>query len=207
MQDQSIFPEGAKGKLMAAALPIFLRDGVSGCRVEELFEVSGVSNGSFYHHFGNKPKLASAMYLGIQEKYHKDFLAALSAAKTARQGVFGIIKHHIAWVASDVRRATYLFQCLEPEVLALCKAQEAQATREFTGVCVEWLSAHAAKQRIQLMSPVEWHILWMGPTLELTRNWLRSCSLKNFEKCDDSILRGLEQRLGKNAWESIGKPS
>ncbi len=77
--------DARRRQILDAALELFLEAGVANCRVEDLFERSGVSVGSFYHHFGSKPGVAAALYLQIPEKFQGDFLAELSRHRSAHR--------------------------------------------------------------------------------------------------------------------------
>ena len=161
--------EARRRQILDAALELFLEAGVGNCRVEDLFERSGASVGSFYHHFGSKPGLAAALYLEILEKFQADFLAELGRHRNARAGIEAMVAHHLAWVARDPQRAAYLFQCLEPDVFAVCHEQESEMTTAFFGKALQWLEERAAAGQIRRLSSLAYYVLWMGPTLELSR--------------------------------------
>jgi AcrR family transcriptional regulator len=118
-------------------------------RVEDLFERSGASVGSFYHHFGSKPALAAALYLEILERFHRDFLAELRRHRGAR----------------------------------------------------------AAAGELRTLSPLEYYVLWMGPTLELTRAWLMNVQQKwtwmSAEQSGRAGLLGAEKTLADAAWQAL----
>ncbi len=199
--------EARRRQILDAALELFLEAGVAGCRVEDLFERSGASVGSFYHHFGSKPAVAAALHLEILGQFQGDFLAELNQHRSARAGIKAMVRHHLAWVAKDPRRAAYLFQCLEPEVFEACHQQEDQMTRAFFGKCLEWLEERATAGQIRKLSSLEYYVLWMGPTLELTRAWLMNVERKwtwmNEEECRADSLLGAEKNLAEAAWEAL----
>ncbi len=199
--------EARRRQIMDAALELFLETGVGNCRVEDLFERSGASVGSFYHHFGSKPGLAAALWLEILEKFHAGFLAELSRHRSARTGIRAMVRHHLAWVADDPQRAAYLFQCLEPEVFAICHEQENEMTTAFFAKSLEWLAARAAAGQIRQRSPLEYYVLWMGPSLELARAWLMNVQKKwtwmGEEHCRPEALLGMEKTLAEAAWQTL----
>ncbi len=131
-------------QILDAALELFLEAGVGNCRLEDLLEGSGASVGSFYHHFGGKPGLAAALYLEILEGFHRDFLAELLKHKGARAGIRAMVGHHLRWVTQNPNRAAYLFQCLEPEVAAVCRDRENEMTTAFLGGLWYGQSDHGA---------------------------------------------------------------
>ncbi len=199
--------QARRRQIMDAALELFLEAGVGSCRVEDLFERSGASVGSFYHHFGSKPGLAAALHLEILDKFQSDFLAELSRHRGARSGIKAMVGHHLSWVADDPQRAAYLFQCLEPEVFAFCHEEQNQMTTAFFGKTVQWLEDRAAAGQIRNMSFLEYYVLWMGPTLELTRAWLMNFERKwtwmNEEQRRPEALLGAAKNLSEAAWQAL----
>lgn len=193
--------------MLDAALELFLEAGVGDCRVEDLFERSGASVGSFYHHFGSKPALAAALWLEILERYHADFLTELGRHRSARSGIKAMVRHHLAWVADDPQRAAYLFQCLEPEVFSHCREQENERTTAFFAACQQWLEERAAAGQIRKLAPLEYYVLWMGPTLELARAWLMNVQAKwswmgPELRRPEALLRP-EKTLADAAWQTL----
>ncbi|MHC4492709.1 MAG: TetR/AcrR family transcriptional regulator [Planctomycetota bacterium] len=194
-------------QILDAALPLFLEAGVGNCRVEDLFERSGASVGSFYHHFGSKPELAAALYLEILAKFHADFLAELGRHRSARAGIRALVGHHLHWVAADPQRAAYLFHCLEPEVFAVCRDEQNRMTTAFFARCLTWLNERAAAGQLRKLSPLEYYVLWMGPTLELARAWLMNVregwSWMGAEQRRPEALLGAEKTLADAAWQTL----
>ncbi len=199
--------DARRRQILDAALELFLEVGVANCRVEDLFERSGVSVGSFYHHFGGKPAVAAALYLEVLEKFQGDLLAELSRHRRARAGIRGVVAHLLRWVADDPQRAAYLFQCLEPEVFAISHEKENEMTIAFFGKGMEWLDDRAAAGEIRKFSFLEAYVLWMGPTLELIRAWLMNVQKKwtwmSDELCRPEALVDAGKNLGEAAWQTL----
>ena len=51
-------------------------------------------------------------------------------------------------------------------------------TTAFFAKGAEWLEGRAAAGQIRKLSFLEYYVLWMGPTLELTRTWLMNVQQK-----------------------------
>ena len=195
-------------QILDAALELFLEVGVGDCRVDDLLERADVSVGSLYHHFGSKPGVAAALHLEILGRYQADFLSELQSHRSARSGVRAVVGHHLAWIAADPQRAAFLFQCLEPEVLALCSEEENRMTTAFFGTCAEWIAERTAAGQLRKLSFLECYVLWMGPTLELARTWLMNVQKKwtwmSPEQCAPETLFGAEKALADAAWQALG---
>ena len=62
--DVKFFPPASdtRGKVLAAALQLFTRQGYFNTSVSQIVRVSGCSTGSIYHHFGDKEGIANALF-------------------------------------------------------------------------------------------------------------------------------------------------
>ena len=194
-------------QMMDAGLELFLEAGVGSCRLEDLLEQSGASVGSFYHHFGGKPELAAALYLEILEEFHTNILRELRRHKSTRAAIRGVIGKHLDWVASDPTRASFLFQCLEPEVAAVCVERDNEMTLAFLGEGFRWLDRKAAEGDLRKLPPLEYYALWMGPTLELTRTWLLNVKqrwtwMTADQRRPESLLSA-KKTLADAAWQAL----
>ena len=106
-----------------------------------------------------------------------------------------------------VRQSSRLFQCLEPEVFEVCREEQNRMTTAFFATCLRWLQEQAAAGRLRKLSPLEYYVLWMGPTLELTRAWLMNVQRKwvwmNEEQASPDGLLGAEKTLAEAAWQAL----
>lgn len=174
MRSPTAVDETRRDAILDAALDCFLLHGVAGTTIDDLRLASGASVGCIYHHFGSKEQLAAALYVQILASYHDAFLASLKTSRSARAGVEGAVRHHLRWVAARPSQARYLFHCREPEVVSASNAAAKQLNVNFYTDAGEWLADHVRKGRIRALAPELYHALWMGPSLEYTRQWLAS---------------------------------
>ena len=183
---------------MQAALELFLRSGVGGCRIEDLLERSGASSGSFYHHFGSKQAVAAELYLEILAEFHEGFLAEMHSHRSARAGIRAAVAHHLGWVADNPKRAAFLFECRD---------QDKQMRRAFLAECFGWLEHAAAKGELRKLAPLEFYVLWMGPALELTRAWLMNNQGKwtwmSRDQRRPETLLSARKTLADAAWNAL----
>jgi AcrR family transcriptional regulator len=158
--------------ILDAALESFLVDGVSGTTIDQVRRRSGASVGCIYHHFGSKERLAADLYLEILREYQLEFLTALRSSGNPRVGVEGAVHRHFRWVARHTDRANYLFHCREPEVTAAFDASARNLNAAFYAEAGAWLGRHVDEGQIRLLPAALYHALWMGPSLEYSRQWL-----------------------------------
>lgn len=200
--------DARRRSILDAALDLFLRSGVGGCRIEDLLEKSGASSGSFYHHFGSKQAVAAELYIEILDEFQQGFLAEMRSHRSARAGVKAVVSHHLAWVVENPKRAAFFFECSEPEVFPLCRDRDTKMRRAFLGECLVWLERAAAKGELRKLAPLEFYVLWMGPTLELTRAWLMNNQGKwtwmSKDQCRPESLLSARKTLADAAWHALG---
>jgi hypothetical protein len=72
---------------------------------------------------------------------------------------------------------------------------------------MQWLQERAAAGELRELSPLEVYVLWMGPTLELTRAWLMNVQHKwtwmNGEQSSPEGLLVAEKTLAEAAWQAL----
>lgn len=196
MGTRTALDESRRATILDAALDCFLLHGVAGTTIDDLRLASGASVGCIYHHFGSKEQLAAALYVQILASYHDAFLASLKTSRSARAGVEGAVRHHLRWVAARPSQAKYLFHCREPEVVSETNRAARQLNVSFYAEAAAWLADHVSNGRIRALAPELYHALWMGPSLEYTRQWLAG----NNRSRDQ--LTG-ERHLTEAAWNAL----
>src|SRR5712691_4945282 len=106
-----------RSAILDAALRLFTRKGFAATSIDDLRQSSGASVGSIYHHFGGKAGVAAALYAETLGDYQQGVLDQVRAKPSARQGVEGIVRHHLAWIVSHPDEARFLFGMRSAEVL------------------------------------------------------------------------------------------
>ncbi|MDX2494716.1 MAG: TetR/AcrR family transcriptional regulator [Desulfuromusa sp.] len=84
MQKRSINPQKKMDLVIRAARKLFVEKGYRGVAIPEIVKESGVSVGAIYLHFGNKEKLAEAVYRETLEQFMVLFSERLSGKETVR---------------------------------------------------------------------------------------------------------------------------
>jgi AcrR family transcriptional regulator len=182
--------------ILDAALECFLSRGVAGTTLEQVLDLSRASTGSVYHHFGNKVELAATLYLETLEAYQQGFLAELGRLPGARQGIEGMVRHHLRWVREDPRLASYLTHCREPEVVQASEKRAQELNRRFFAAVLSWLEEHARERRIRTLSTDLTFALWLGPSGEFTRIWLSG------DRSEGKLAAAMRV-LASAAWDSL----
>ncbi|MDL4774466.1 MULTISPECIES: TetR/AcrR family transcriptional regulator [Thermomonosporaceae] len=183
--------EAGRDRILRAALELFGRDGVAGTTLSRLRAASGVSVGSFYHHFAGKEQVAGALFLDCISLYQDAFVVELRRHESAREGVTAMVAFHVRWCVQNPDRARFLFTERQP-----LGAELKTRNRAFFGEVLGWWRVHVHHGALPELDRVTSLVLWLGPAHELCRLWLNG----------EIPLPGDEQigTLSEAAWRSLG---
>src|SRR5436190_10708312 len=135
--------------ILDAALRLFNRRGYAATSIEDIRGASKASVGSIYHHFGGKEGVAAELYIRALESYQRGVLELIRGSPTAREGIDGIVHHHLEWVAAHPDQARYLLAMRSAEVLLASKRRVRARNREFLRELFGWLDEQAEAGRIR----------------------------------------------------------
>lgn len=183
----------AAERILDAALELFNERGYTGTSMEQIRRSARVSNGSLYHHFGSRAELAAGLLLeGMAECQHA-VLQGLSV--DARDGVRGAVLAQLAWVQANAQLARLLYGDLPDDVLLAAEPTFSQENRRYVEIAAAWLRDQAERGRIVRQPFSIAHALWLGPTQEFARHWLRGRSRL--------LPRRAAPALADGAWRSL----
>src|SRR3954469_22562757 len=106
-----------RSAILQAALRLFTKKGYADTSIDDLRQASGASVGSIYHHFGGKAGVAAALYAETLRDYQQGVLDLIREQPSARQGVEGMVRHHLTWITTHRDEARFLFGMRSAEVL------------------------------------------------------------------------------------------
>jgi AcrR family transcriptional regulator len=195
-QTAAIEVGGRRAQIIAAALAAFTENGVAGTSIEEIRRRSGASVGSIYHHFGDKDGLAGTLYLEGLASYQEGFLAVLSRADSSRAGVEGVVRHHLAWVASNRELARFLLLGRDASTVVATAGDLREQNRRFFAAVRRWTAPRVTAGELRDLSPPVLTALWIGPSQELSRHWLGGRQID---------LGDATEVLASAAWRSLKK--
>ncbi|GAA1797994.1 TetR/AcrR family transcriptional regulator [Actinomadura chokoriensis] len=183
--------EVGRERVLRAALELFGRDGVAGTTLSALRAASGVSVGSFYHHFAGKEQVAEALFVECITLYQDAFLAELKAHDGAREAVTGVVAFHVRWCTEHPARARFMFT--ERPVASTARAER---NRMFFREVRAWWRVQARHGALKDLDGLTAFVLWLGPAQELCRLWLNG-------ECPEPD-GGQVESLSEAAWRSVG---
>jgi AcrR family transcriptional regulator len=161
-----------RAAILGAALTEFNAHGVAGASIDDIRARSGASVGSIYHHFGDKDGIAGALFLDGLRDYQQGFVAALTEADSARQGIERGVHHHLRWVAEHRELARFLLLGRDARVVIATERPLRELNRRFFRAVAKWMRPHVARKELRALGPELLTALWIGPSQELARHWL-----------------------------------
>ena len=158
--------------ILDAALALFLERGVSETTADDIRARSGVSVGSFYHHFaGGKDDVAAALYLETIAEYQAGFLAELRRHRQVASGVRATVRYHLHWVEGHRNAARFLFSYGDLELRSRPDEALAQLNARLVSEVRNWAANVGAGELADLPTDVA-TALWLGPAQHFARRWL-----------------------------------
>jgi AcrR family transcriptional regulator len=179
-------------KVLNAALKLFSQHELS---IERLSELSTVSVGSIYHHFGKLNGVSAALYQRSMADLLETIIAAVQKETSARGKVLAQSRAYMEWTREKKAAARFIhasayapyMQEYEDEIR---KAKE-PILRELMGLFATHIQAG---EMIPLPLPL-YEILLIGPLAELARRWLSGGSGLDL----DQAAEYLPERI----WQSV----
>lgn len=166
-------PDDARRRtILDASLELFLEVGVEASAIDDVRRRSGASVGSLYHRFGSKEGIAAAVYVDALRNYQREFVAALTRARDAGDGVRSAVRTHMRWVRENPDRAEFLFNVAGADVRRACGTDLRELNNEFFGFVEAWLRRYVDAGEVRALSTDVVYALWLGPSQELARLWL-----------------------------------
>jgi AcrR family transcriptional regulator len=185
--------------LLAAAVDLFLTQGVDATSMDQVRSAAGASNGSLYHHFPTRNHLARTIYEAALRDYQANLRAALSDKVSAQQGVQSLVKRHIAWVQRSPQHARVLHELRASTAIDGHEPAWEQINAAAYSSIKAWIARHVAEGTLQDLPFEVWMALVFGPVLQLTPRWAQ----QEGARVPPRVINALAQA----AWRSVSVSS
>ena len=106
--------ENSKNQILKAALKIFVVNGYSNTKMDDVAEEAGFSKGAVYHHFSSKDDL----FFSLIDYWEASFLPKFYSNNYSNVSLVKVLKELASEVASNFKNKKYLFLA-ELEIWAL----------------------------------------------------------------------------------------
>lgn len=164
--------EEKKRQILLVALQCFTDHGTSGTTIDMIREASGMSVGSLYHHFGNKDKIAAAVFIQGMREFAELLHRYLSEADKAEQGVKAIVYAHVDWISENPDWARFVFHHRSIVSTAGAENKLASDMQVFFKQIISWFKTHAQQGALRPVSIELLSSLISGPCHDYARHWL-----------------------------------
>jgi AcrR family transcriptional regulator len=181
--------------ILNAALRLFTKKGYADTSIDDLRKASGASVGSIYHHFGDKSGVAAALYIETLRDYQQGVLDLIRQGPNPRDGVEGIVRHHLSWIAHHPDEARFLFGTRAGEVVLAWRKELRAMNRTFFQEVFGWLAEQGEAGGIRKVRRNLYFPLVIGPSQELARQWLDGLVEEPLEDAADV--------LAEAAWNAL----
>ncbi len=157
---------------IAAAKKLFSERGYDAVSTAEIRQAAGMSNGSLFHHFGNKEGIAVAVFVSLVRTYQAEIAGELSPTRQAAEGIEAFIRAHNLWIERDPDGARILFNGHHPNWSEAALKKIRAENRAFGMALAEWKSNLEDKHLLQNWSLALILATLVGPTQVMCRAWL-----------------------------------
>lgn len=135
-----------------------------------------MSVGSLYHHFGNKEKIAAAVYIEGMRRFGDLARQYLAQAKvkneSAKAGIDALVFANIDWISDNPDWARFVFQQRSVVAAADKEAELNADLKSFRQELIEWFIPYAQQGAFRAMPLEVFSAQITGPTHEYARHWL-----------------------------------
>jgi AcrR family transcriptional regulator len=164
----------SKDAILKAALRCFDEKGFDATTTSLICDVSGVSNGSLFHHFGSKDELAAALYFSSLEAYQNSLIGALKSSPNGQKGISALIRAHIKWVINNRAEARFMFYQSQAAWLTAARNKQNGENSKLVSAIEAWLTPLMSSGQIYDMSALILFSQVIGPAQQVTRIQLTS---------------------------------
>jgi AcrR family transcriptional regulator len=196
MQKRNINPQKKMDLVLRAARKLFVEKGYRGVAIPEIVKESGVSVGAIYLHFGNKEKLAEAVYQKTLEQFMEQFSDRLSGKETVRDKLQAFAELVFEITEEDAEMMQYMLSaCKEIRSKLLLPLCSSDAFIKVQQIVTRGITSGEIKAGNYLLAAISY-----------TGVILRAAELR-LQGIIEQPLQDISAELIENAWSSISAES
>ena len=160
-------------KVLEAATQLVLEAGHEALSMKDLVELSGVSNGSIFHHFGSRDGVLEEVF----KRERREYLACVSQGTLDYEG-------DPCEALGEGARASLMYQARDPQRYYRLNAQFSNSewlrekqqmwndlAADIERPVIEWAMPHLAAGRLPMMTPALIQSLLLGPPELVCNQW------------------------------------
>ena len=162
----------SKDAFFAIGIQLISECGYQNLSVSQLCKAANASNGSFFHHFGSKPRFTGELYLNVLESYQDALVQVVKETSSAKAVISELISTHISWVIENIDEASFLLSHPSTDSLETVKEEIKQLNTQFQSNMSPWYQEQCDKQTITPLPLEVFYFQLIGPAQIICRNWL-----------------------------------
>lgn len=154
-------------KVLAAATELFVANGFEATSIADICRVSGVSNGSVFHHFGGKEGIGLEIYLREWRVYWEAITTPMEAQTDALAGIEASVRASFHLLNDHPDLTRFMVDLGNSAWLRRHGGVIAQLNGEYMGRVFAWAQPHIEAGRLVAAHPFAWSSLLFGAV-----NWM-----------------------------------
>lgn len=182
-------------EILDAALACFSERGFEKTTVEDIRGRSGASNGSLYHHFGSKERIAASLYVEAIESALGFAVERMRGETEARDGIRALAGAYVLWLEAAPELARFALRHRGAGFLDAARDELARVNARVEEAVLAWMRPHLASGAIPVLHPTLYWGILMGPSDHVARQWA--------ERPGTVDVHGWERILGDAAWSGL----
>ncbi|WP_328317960.1 TetR/AcrR family transcriptional regulator [Streptomyces sp. NBC_00388] len=187
--------EATADLLLDVALRLYAAEGPRGVTVGAVTQVSGVSMGSLYHHFGSVDGLVAALTDRWLTRLLGELAAALQGARTARTGIRALVRAYLSFI-QEHPGAAVLLHSAAADSRTMGQARELRDSQEARiSAFAQWIGPRVLAGELAPLPLPLIESLALGPVVGVARRWLSGVGDVDL----DEAARILPERI----WRSL----
>lgn len=162
-----------RAKVLEAATELILAHGHESVSLKDISDLSGVSNGSIFHHFGSKEGIIRALFVRERQSYLGTVADAIldftgDPCDAIGEGARAAMRYHAAF-PQEYDRLVAEFS--ESEWLRRNEDVWLEAASAIEQPVIEWAMPHFANGALPIMAPAAFQAMMLGPAEVATRSF------------------------------------
>jgi AcrR family transcriptional regulator len=158
--------------VLDAALESFIHKESGKTSVHDLAQLSAVSIGSIYHHFGGRERIEFDLYCRCMRSLLSVCTNALKKRRSARTGVEALVRAYLAWVKDHPNEASFIYAAAHNEFVVQWHAELRAFKQELLVPIFAWFAPYIERGDVVRFPLPLYEIVIIGPVAEFSRRWL-----------------------------------
>lgn len=192
MTSQSKVP--TRTRILKAARQLFFAKGVEQTSVAEICRVSGVSNGSLFHHFSTKEAIACEIFVAVRRDYWMYVLDAMEACEDVGDAAEASIRAAFAFQSEQPDGYYFMLDCSSAAWVHGENTMLRELNADFVDRAMRWAAPHVMAGRLPMLSAHTFGALIFGLPQWIARETRANLSPPDAQRCADE-LAGLLRKL------------